>query len=1752
MKKLFAAIAMAMGIATGAEAVTTNRVTVLNKSGSATSEGSLAYWIKNAPINGNVLELTLMDDPQEPESGTYGGTGGYMLDEPLTILSGQKIIVRCVPNPGSGTLPGYERLERVTGGQGYASGGPLVEITGALGAACDAQGKSPFTIQSGGFLRFERVSLANWGDGIDYYMGQSMFANSGALELAHCCVWHYHNQVQGGILRSYTGSTTLFYCCTFCSSIPKKYQTDPSTNPTAVDGAVVYCSGGRFTMVNSEGPEYNEGGKNGFYFTGSETESLFLNCKCYCGFMYDNIADGKHHIIGTILGWSKRLKWDEGYGGFWANNRDVPWYQVECSGSGKPVIRDCVIMPPGSGDGGNIFPTSWEADLVGCIEKETDLTPGGNELSIAEDLYGSYFEPWVNRACNIYALDKFTPFPYLSTGAAGAQIWHDAEWRNVVGEDTERFVIRGDATKATQRLDEDFLGKPISADHRPVPQHIQWNEPTLTVDASGPGIAMSLAYRFMLSENYDESHAMLGGANLLWGRTTLQDAVEYAVEDWRRGAGNRRLIGADGAYHINFADNLKGKTVSVHGVMRVRDGIKIVIDGEGTTLEVGEPDLGVEGASRIFDVSGGELVLSNLTLKGGCADGSWIFNPRAPSEIRDDVCEGGAIRVGGGTLLSGYGVEGKVTVDNCRFEDCTAKNAGGAIYVNGDYCSATVRNSSFVRCGLTDPSSGSGGAIFVGGSTGAGPSMGLVVENCNFAACGGSAANSDAVHIGKRSEVEMTGVVIADGENGGVYVDDSARSVAITDSTIFANGGYDISGAVVKIEGGNVRYGDCSGVIWAEGSEKVNPEDVLVPSGWSDIVTNGVEQVRFWDVGESGAVDLPFLTGDTVLANGAVARGALAGDWKLAIANCATVTLQMVTIEGVNDSAYEWAGLTCLGDATIILEGENYVKGFWEDYPGIYVPPGSTLTIMGGGSLIAESNGYGAGIGDGYNIGSSGRVVIESGTVTAKGGTSAAGIGSGEGGCCGGVVINGGTVVAIGGDYAAGIGSGELNYLTCGNIVIGPDVVRVEATCGSDCDNPIGEGADYTGGAVSVSVGSGLIDVTDGATRTIRRWDGNLSTLEGDARAFDGTEIRGRLWGNHKVSVVAGATVTLDDAVISGANDGGCRWAGLTCEGDATIVLEGENEVKGFHEDYPGIYVPAGATLAIRGGGSLVASSNGKAAGIGGGNGIACGAISVGDGVVRVVATCGGGGAAPIGAGGGGSGGAVDVGDTLLDGTSGSTRTIAHWDGNLATLGCDATAVDGLVIYGVLGGNYKVSVADGAKVWLRYATIDGVDDAAYGWAGLTCGGDATIVIAGTNSVTGFRADQPGISVLGGGTLSFKGDGLLAVRSNGGGEAIAGTVSVDDSLSDLTVGGTRIIQRACDLAALKGDRTLHNLESISGTLGGISKICIADGATVVLKDVTIDGVADMDDETGQYYEWAGLTCLGDATIVLVGANSVKGFAASYPGIYVPRNKTLTIRGLGSLSASSNGGGAGIGGGWNIDCGNIVIEGGTISATGGANAAGIGSGDWSACGTITISGGTVTATGGENAAGIGCGCQASCGNIAIGAGITRVTATKGDYAYYPIGQGYQGSAVVFTTAPGVINLCDEDAFTWIFEGSGPASGFAAWAAGNGLSGADAAWDAKPAKWNGWANAFIYTYGEGLADGSVAIMSISFGTDGKPIITTTPVIEGHTDFTPSVIGSSALDSWASPVILNHSGDNWALPSGYSANFFRVRLTE
>lgn len=192
----------------------------------------------------------------------------------------------------------------------------------------------------------------------------------------------------------------------------------------------------------------------------------------------------------------------------------------------------------------------------------------------------------------------------------------------------------------------------------------------------------------------------------------------------------------------------------------------------------------------------------------------------------------------------------------------------------------------------------------------------------------------------------------------------------------------------------------------------------------------------------------------------------------------------------------------------------------------------------------------------------------------------------------------------------------------------------------------------------------------------------------------------------------------------------------------------------------------------------------------------------------------------------------------------------------------------------------------------------------------------------------------------------------------------------------------------NLATVTSNITVNNGYTLTGTLGANVQISIANGATVTLNNVTINGV-----DNGSY-NWAGITCNGNATLILVGENTVKGFNSDRPGIYVPENSTLTIQGSGSLTASSNGNGVGIGGNKSGSGGNIIIAGGTITATGGNECAGIGGGQGGSCGNISITSGIVIATGGNSASGIGGGQGGSCGNISITGG--TVTATGGNSA------------------------------------------------------------------------------------------------------------------------------------------------------------
>ncbi|MBO4586461.1 MAG: hypothetical protein J5677_01415 [Bacteroidales bacterium] len=367
------------------------------------------------------------------------------------------------------------------------------------------------------------------------------------------------------------------------------------------------------------------------------------------------------------------------------------------------------------------------------------------------------------------------------------------------------------------------------------------------------------------------------------------------------------------------------------------------------------------------------------------------------------------------------------------------------------------------------------------------------------------------------------------------------------------------------------------------------------------------------------------------------------------IADGDTVTLAGVTINGTNNESYGWAGITCNGDATLILkEGTtNIVRGFQGNYPGIHVLwYNRTLTIMGGGSLNASSNGTGAGIGGSSNQ-ACGNIHIKGGIITATGGEGAAGIGGGENRACGNITISGGNVTATGsGDnYGAGIGgsyNGNCGDITitggivlatganffgvgiggggnasCGDITITSGVSSVTADKGAAATNSIGAGNNGTCGTVTIggtvywdgsSYQNGGDDYLTPDLCTYPENVINLATITANYTVPNGKTISGILGANVKISIAAGATVTLRDVTINGINSNRCLWAGINCEGNATLILEGTNKVKGFYEYYPGIQAAHNGTgsgdeytLTIRGDGSLTASSNGLGAGIGSG-----------------------------------------------------------------------------------------------------------------------------------------------------------------------------------------------------------------------------------------------------------------------------------------------------------------------------------------------------------------------------------------------------------------------------------------------------------------------------------------------------------------------------------------------------------------------
>ena len=264
-------------------------------------------------------------------------------------------------------------------------------------------------------------------------------------------------------------------------------------------------------------------------------------------------------------------------------------------------------------------------------------------------------------------------------------------------------------------------------------------------------------------------------------------------------------------------------------------------------------------------------------------------------------------------------------------------------------------------------------------------------------------------------------------------------------------------------------------------------------------------------------------------------------------------------------------------------------------------------------------------------------------------------------------------------------------------------------------------------------------------------------------------------------------------------------------------------------------------------------------------------------------------------------------------------------------------------------------------------------------------------------------------------------------------AFAGTWYIEDGDISISAGenGNKVTQGSTP-EKNDTDTVITNRDPSTASSNTVT-IDAGKGETV---NVTLENVNIDTSDTGEAA--VSVTGSGNTNIELNGNNTLTG-GGWHAGL--EHNKetdsegnetsgTLTITDMdknGSLAATGDYGGAGIGGGNIKDAGKLEITGGTITATGGLDGAGIGGGGSGGDADITISGGTITAKGGTDpwqqqgaigGAGIGSGGANGNSTITI-TGDAVIKEAIGGGGCAGIGGGYAGKCDVTISGDAVIN-------------------------------------------------------------------------------------------------------------------------------------
>ena len=473
------------------------------------------------------------------------------------------------------------------------------------------------------------------------------------------------------------------------------------------------------------------------------------------------------------------------------------------------------------------------------------------------------------------------------------------------------------------------------------------------------------------------------------------------------------------------------------------------------------------------------------------------------------------------------------------------------------------------------------------------------------------------------------------------------------------------------------------------------------------------------------------------------------------------------------------------------------------------------------------------------------------------------------------------------------------------------------------------------------------------------KWTQNSGTTEtitsetAEATINDNITVTGTSGDNTRLMIADGATVTIKNLTITVPNDESKNWPGIECLGDATIILDGTNNIT-VNDTYPsGIFVPSGKTLTIQEastGGTLTINSHGP--GIGSNDtSLAkdnCGNIIINGGTFNIVSTS----SVAIGASNYRS-----CGNITINGGTITVQGVAGIGSSRYGSSCGHITIANTVNSVTVTGGIR-----GSSVTIGGVSTGNISFSPYVYnpsaAPVTITFDKGVGSGTMEAQTYYSGIPQNLNLS---TFTAPDDHFFynwSTQPDGGGETY-----IDGQLflptADMTL-YAQYVPTTMTLTSNTGSVRLVNGMTLTGTGGKNTSVSIADGANVTFNNVTIPNVNNTSDRNN------AVQCEGDATIFFEGTSEVDNSSRTdYPALFVPENKTLTIIGTGSLTAKGGKYAPGIGSGIN-NGGHIVINSGTVTATGGDYCAGIGSSRYP-CGDITIANTVtcVTATAGSGA-------------------------------------------------------------------------------------------------------------------------------------------------------------------------------------------